>query len=59
MTKMFANCINLIDIDLSDFKYKNVIKMDSIFLNCINLNFNSFNSSQVEIMDNAFENYKI
>ena len=53
--------LNIIEADFSEFKSNKINNMNSLFLNCINLesiNFENFNSEKLENMDSAFENCK-
>ena len=53
MGYMFANCLSLINLDLSNFDTQNVINMGNMFSNCPSLknidlsNFNTQNSTKV------------
>ena len=58
MSGIFRDCNNLIEIDFSNFKSKEVNNLNTAFLNCNSLtsiNFKNFDSSKVETMDNTFE----
>ena len=58
MSGIFRDCNNLIEIDFSNFKSKEVKNLNTAFLNCNSLtsiNFKNFDSSKVETMDNTFE----
>ena len=53
--------LNIIEADFSEFKSSKIKNMNSLFLDCINLeniNFENFNSEKLESMDSTFENCK-
>ena len=55
---LFKN-LNIVDADFSEFKSNKIKNMNSLFLNCRNLeniNFENFNSEKLESMDSTFEN---
>ena len=59
MFRMFEDCENLINLDLSHFDTSQVIDMGYMFKNCsslINLNLNNFDTSQVTSMAEMFLN---
>ena len=54
---MFAECSNITEIDLSNFKTSQIINMDGMFRNCsslISLNLTNFDTSQVSWMEYTF-----
>ena len=58
-SKMFYNCKNIKNIDLSKFNTKNVINADDMFYNCeniININLSKFNTKNMKTMKNMFYN---
>ena len=60
---MFAILENIIEIDLSNFDFSNVVNMTSMFYKCTNLekiNFGKINTQSVQRMDYLFNNcYKL
>ena len=49
---MFYNCPNLIDVDLSNFDFTHVTKMNDMFNYCINLTNVKFSSKETKRLDN-------
>ena len=59
MNRMFYNCENLKNIDLSNFNAKNVEIMNSMFYQCLqldNINLSELESSKVNDASGMFEN---
>ena len=57
--EMFANCKNIISIDLSFFDSSEITNTSHMFMNCINLekiDFSSFDTKKVTDMNNMFYN---
>lgn len=58
-SKMFMDCYNIVDIDLSSFNAENVVNMSYMFTNCRNLtniNLSSLNTEKVANMEYMFCN---
>ena len=58
---MFNGCVNIIEVDLSQFDSSKVTRMSGMFQNCISLikvNFSNFNASLIEGMGSLFYNCK-
>ena len=58
-SKLFYNCKNIINIDLSNFNSTKVKNMSSMFEECrnlINIDFSNFDSSNLENMNEIFRN---
>ena len=56
---MFHDCVNITEIDLSEFDSSKVTRMSSMFENCralISINFGNFNSSIIVGMGSLFKN---
>jgi surface protein len=60
---MFCNCVNIINIDFSNFDTRSITNMSRMFYNCENLteiDFSTFNTSKVTNMFSMFEQcYKL
>ena len=58
---MFNGCVNITEVDLSQFDSSKVTRMSGMFQNCISLikvNFSNFNASLIEGMGSLFYNCK-
>ena len=56
---MFRDCVNITEVDLSQFDSSRVTRMSGMFYNCISLtsvNFSNFNSSLIVGMGSLFYN---
>ena len=61
LDKLFQNCVDIVEIDLSNFNSSLKNGMYHIFYNCISLtsiNFNNFDTSSIENMEGIFEGCK-
>ena len=55
--QMFEGCLDIIEIDFSDFDSSEITQMNNMFTTCSSLrtiNFTNFNTSKVTIMNNMF-----
>ena len=59
MNSMFANCNNLLSLDLSSFDLTNIIDHFNIFSNCFNLTLLFINKKSLDKMPNIFDNINI
>ena len=58
-SNMFSLCESIVEVDLSEFDFSEVISMESMFRDCINLekiNFGNVDTSSVESMETLFYN---